>query len=122
MTFAPHTVTHPILARATDEESRREIVESWKRLRAEATRPLQILAYPNGRWGDFGQRETDVLRASGYLAAVVNEARYVTHAGTQAGPDERYKLGRFGRADSLSYAKRVITGAERLRFMFLRSD
>jgi peptidoglycan/xylan/chitin deacetylase (PgdA/CDA1 family) len=122
MTFGPHSVTHPILAQATEEQSRYEIEESLARLSAEATKPVPILAYPNGRWPDFGQREIENLKRAGYLAAVVTENRYVSRSAAKADPDERFKLGRFGNANSLTYATRVITGAERLRLMVWKAE
>ena len=122
MTFGPHSVTHPILAQATDEQSWSEIEGSLARLRAEAANPVPILAYPNGRWRDFSQREIDNLKRAGYLAAVITECRYVSRSAAKADSDERFKLGRFGNANSLTYATRVITGAERLRLMLWKAE
>ena len=48
MTFGPHTVTHPILSRVSDEQSRWELTESWRRLGEEASQPVPVFCYPNG--------------------------------------------------------------------------
>lgn len=71
MSFGPHTVTHPILSRTDDAQARREIAESWERLREQARSPVPIFCYPNGGWGDFGAREIAYLRAVGMTGAVV---------------------------------------------------
>jgi peptidoglycan/xylan/chitin deacetylase (PgdA/CDA1 family) len=57
MSFGPHTVTHPILSRTTDEQARGEIAGSWTRLQEEALKPVPVFCYPNGGWDDFGRRE-----------------------------------------------------------------
>jgi peptidoglycan/xylan/chitin deacetylase (PgdA/CDA1 family) len=78
MRFGAHTVTHPILARTNDAQSRDEIEHSWHRLQAELTRPMPVFCYPNGRSGDFGEREFDTLRRVGALGAVTAQAGYAT--------------------------------------------
>jgi len=57
ISFAPHTVTHPVLSSTTEEHARREISESWKRISAELASPVPIFCYPHGRQRDFGERE-----------------------------------------------------------------
>lgn len=71
MSFGPHTVTHPILSRTSDEESRREIADSWTRLREEARSPVPVFCYPNGTPADFGSREIATICGCGMSAAVV---------------------------------------------------
>ena len=119
MTFGPHTVTHPILSQTSAELSRREIVDSWARLKAEARSPVPVFAYPNGLRGDFGEREIDVLRGEGFLGAVMAVSGYNSAADFQARDEARFKLRRFGRANELSYVTRCVTGVERLRKIML---
>jgi peptidoglycan/xylan/chitin deacetylase (PgdA/CDA1 family) len=115
MAFGPHTVTHPILARTSADQCRREIVESWKRLRTEVETPVPVFCYPNGQQGDFGQREIAVLQGRGFAAGVTAMHGYNSAATFQGDPGNRYALRRFGYSDSLRWMIQVLCGAERLR-------
>jgi peptidoglycan/xylan/chitin deacetylase (PgdA/CDA1 family) len=76
--FGPHTVTHPILARADEESSVREIADSWNRLRLEAQRPVPVFCYPNGQEGDFGEREFRTVARLGLLGGVIGIPGFAT--------------------------------------------
>jgi peptidoglycan/xylan/chitin deacetylase (PgdA/CDA1 family) len=65
VTLHPHTVTHPILARCSDEDVQREIIDSCSVLEHETGSKPTIFAYPNGRPHDFDERAKDVLRGRG---------------------------------------------------------
>jgi peptidoglycan/xylan/chitin deacetylase (PgdA/CDA1 family) len=118
VSFAPHTVTHPILAKIPPAQSRREIAESWERLRSESAQPVPIFAYPNGRPQDFGLREVETLSELQFSAAVTSTSGYNSPARLCMSPDARYTLSRFGGADRLAYVTRVVTGLERVRGKF----
>ena len=120
VTFAPHTVTHPILGRASLARSRREILDSWSRVRAEARRPIPVFAYPNGCSGDFGDREIAVLKEAGLRAAVAAIPGYNSATSTQSSPDGQYRLRRFGHAHSLPHVIQYVAGAERLKQLITR--
>lgn len=120
MTFAPHTVTHPILACATDEQARAEIVDSWARLRSEAQRPVPILAYPNGQPGDFGAREYQLLRDTGLRGAVTSVAGFATQSAHRSANGE-FLVPRFSFPESLPYLIQQVSGIERLKFL-IRGD
>jgi peptidoglycan/xylan/chitin deacetylase (PgdA/CDA1 family) len=70
VSFAPHTVTHPVLSSTTDEHARFEISESWKRVSAELASPVPIFCYPHGRQRDFGDREMEEVHRIGLWGAV----------------------------------------------------
>jgi len=70
ISFGPHTVSHPILARVSDDKSEREIVKSWKRINEELANPVPIFCYPNGRSCDYGAREIEIIRKAGLVGAV----------------------------------------------------
>ncbi|WP_437963488.1 polysaccharide deacetylase family protein [Sorangium sp. So ce260] len=110
ITFGPHTVTHPVLSRTSEAQSRREILVSWARLCAEARRPVPIFCYPNGHVGsDFGPRESATLRQLGFLGAVANwPCDYATAERFQSSPDARFSVPRidFG-ADHRSFIRSV---------------
>jgi peptidoglycan/xylan/chitin deacetylase (PgdA/CDA1 family) len=61
----PHSVTHPILSRCSDEKVEREITESCATLERETGRPPMVFAYPNGGEQDFDDRARSALRRNG---------------------------------------------------------
>ena len=61
----PHTVTHPILARCSDEKVEFEISESCRTVARETGSAPTIFAYPNGGESDFDQRAKAVLQRNG---------------------------------------------------------
>jgi len=68
-----HTVTHPILAHVDAQRLQMELAGSRQAL-GEITGVMpSVLAYPNGTWSDFGQREVDAAKRCGYDAAVTYE-------------------------------------------------
>jgi peptidoglycan/xylan/chitin deacetylase (PgdA/CDA1 family) len=115
MTFGPHTVTHPVLSRASEEQSRREIAESQERLRSEARRPVQIFCYPNGQDGDFGPREFAALKELGFAGAVCGLPGYARQADFQAEPFGRFQLRRFALPQAHVNILQCTSGFERLK-------
>lgn len=81
VTFAPHTVTHPILSQVTDAQAEYEISGSWRQLVERTSAAVPILAYPNGDTASFGDREERLARAAGLEAAVTTEGRQVSRRG-----------------------------------------
>jgi peptidoglycan/xylan/chitin deacetylase (PgdA/CDA1 family) len=114
MTFGPHTVTHPVLTRTSDDQSRREMLESWDRLRAMASRPVPIFCYPNGQETDYGAREIAALRAAGFLGAVVGAYSYADAASFSVG-DGPFRVRRFGFPDDLAHVVQCVSGMERAK-------
>jgi peptidoglycan/xylan/chitin deacetylase (PgdA/CDA1 family) len=96
MSFGPHSVMHPILSFAGDDEVEREVAGSWARLREEVTRPMPVFCYPNGEPGDFGAREIASVCRHGMIAALTGEWGYASAARYRADPDGRYRLPRVG--------------------------
>lgn len=71
MQIGAHTVSHPILERATDARARREIFGSKDDLQARLDQPVTLFAYPNGKPGtDYSARHVAMVREAGYVAAV----------------------------------------------------
>lgn len=73
----PHTVTHPILSRCSDEKVGYEVHESCAALEREIGNAPGVFAYPNGRAQDFDERARAALRARGIrwaLAVIVGFA------------------------------------------------
>jgi peptidoglycan/xylan/chitin deacetylase (PgdA/CDA1 family) len=115
MTFGPHTVTHPILSKATDEQSRRELAGSWERLQVMATRPAPVFCYPNGQPGDYGAREYATLRDLGLRGAVVGTPGYASTARFHGRTEAPYQVRRFNYPEDSLVVAQYVSGAERLR-------
>jgi len=65
-----HSVSHPILSIIPDEEARQEISNSKLELERLSSIPVRFFAYPNGKpQKDFNDKHTQMVAASGYLAA-----------------------------------------------------
>lgn len=68
--FEPHTISHPVLTTLSREAARREIAESKGVIELELGRPARLFCYPGGY---YSPREVDLVRESGYRAAVTCE-------------------------------------------------
>jgi peptidoglycan/xylan/chitin deacetylase (PgdA/CDA1 family) len=115
MTFGPHTVTHPVLARATDEQAEFELVESWRRLREQASSPVPIFCYPNGQEGDFGPREIRLLRQMGLTGAVVGTPGHASVRAFHADADAPFKVRRIAYPGDLPTLVQYVSGFETLK-------
>ena len=97
--FAPHSVSHNVLARLDSESMQQEIDDSWKTLDQELLNPLRVFCYPTGRESDYGQRETDALRHNGFLGAVTTTPGFVNQ---MAPSDEQlFTIPRFSLPDAM---------------------
>jgi peptidoglycan/xylan/chitin deacetylase (PgdA/CDA1 family) len=74
--FAPHSVTHRIFSRLTADEARKEIEESWHRLRQELANPLPVFAWPTGRAADYSERDLGLLSQVGISACASADGGY----------------------------------------------
>jgi len=70
ITFGGHTVTHPFLSRLPQEQAAWEVGECKRRIEEELQCPADYFAYPNGRNEDIVDSNRELLRNSGYRAAV----------------------------------------------------
>jgi peptidoglycan/xylan/chitin deacetylase (PgdA/CDA1 family) len=120
MTFGPHTVTHPVLARTSSDQTRREIIDSWMRLHEEVQQAVPVFCYPNGRWQDFSAREIRELRALGLAGAVVGEPGYADVASFRRDADAAFKVKRFIYPESLADTVQYVSGLERLKQVLRR--
>lgn len=106
--FAPHTVTHPILSRVSDEQLRTEVVGSWDVLRQELKDPTPIFSYPNGSPESFGPREIEVVRQSGLAGAVAFRREYVDPLACD--DVDRFALARFPAPSNVNAASYLASG------------
>lgn len=103
-----HTLTHPILATQTQEESRREIIDSKARLEERLQKPVSLFAYPNGKEGaDWNDSHVQMVREAGYRAAVTTEP------GVSTGNVDPYRIPRFTPWDrsTAKYLLRMLVNA-----------
>ena len=121
MTFGPHTVTHPVLSRTDDLQSRFEIDHSWTRLKTEARSPVPVFAYPNGRSSDFGAREIETLREIGLESACTCIPAYATPRRFRL-PNGSFNIPRFAPPDSIPYLIQFVSGLERLKLLLRGLD
>jgi peptidoglycan/xylan/chitin deacetylase (PgdA/CDA1 family) len=70
MSFGPHSITHPILARTDDGRSRVEITGSWVRLAEQVPGAVPIFCWPNGDETSFGDRERRLAEEIGMIGAL----------------------------------------------------
>jgi len=120
MTFGPHTVTHPVLSRTTDEQSRYELTEGWTRLRAEARNPVPVFCYPNGQSPDFGPREISTLGSLGFAGAVMGEYGYADAPRFQQGREGAFRVHRFSYSGDLGTMFQAASGVERAKQLLRR--
>jgi peptidoglycan/xylan/chitin deacetylase (PgdA/CDA1 family) len=115
MRFGPHTVTHPVLANTSDEQSRWELTESWRRLRDEARHPTPVFCYPNGQLSDFTDREMETLRSIGVCGGVIGVVGYAAGAEFRATRRSPYLVPRFAYEQSVPAMMQIINGIERAK-------
>jgi peptidoglycan/xylan/chitin deacetylase (PgdA/CDA1 family) len=65
-----HTCGHPILSREPADVQEHELVHSRAALAAHFQRPVDVLAYPNGRTQDYSETTLELMRQAGYAYAV----------------------------------------------------
>jgi peptidoglycan/xylan/chitin deacetylase (PgdA/CDA1 family) len=65
-----HTSNHAILARETGAVQSDVLTTSKKLLESQLEVPIDLLAYPNGARGDYGNDTIDAARQAGYKCAV----------------------------------------------------
>jgi peptidoglycan/xylan/chitin deacetylase (PgdA/CDA1 family) len=70
VTIGAHTITHPNLARQSEEMALNELKTSRARIEAALDRPVLHLAYPYGDRAAAGTREFALAKAAGFKTAV----------------------------------------------------
>jgi peptidoglycan/xylan/chitin deacetylase (PgdA/CDA1 family) len=111
-TFGPHTVTHPILSQISEPQAEWEILESWRRLRAECDATVPIFCYPNGL---YSSREVNILRRSDLVAAVTTKPQYTSRSVSLANASSgRFHLPRFNYPADHAEFVAIATGLDRV--------
>jgi len=99
MRFAPHSVSHNVFSRLDSTSMRQEINESWHRLTKELLNPLKIFCYPTGRDIDYGIREIETLRESGFMGAVTTTPGFAEQL--DANDEQPFRIPRFSLPESI---------------------
>ena len=90
MQIGAHTVSHPILARLTEDQARQEIGDSKRFLEDLLGERVSLFAYPNGKPGeDYTPQSVGIVRSLGFDAAVS------TQWGTSGMGDDLFQIRRF---------------------------
>lgn len=110
MQIGAHTVTHPILARASEAEVAHEIEESKRRLEALLDERVGLFAYPNGKPGeDYNEQSVAAVRRAGFDAA------FSTRWAAASGATDLFELPRFTPWDRgrLKFGLRLVANLSR---------
>jgi len=79
-----HSVTHPNMATLSDEDARRELVESKKQLELRLGRPVRWFAYPFGDPEHFRPEQLALVYEAGYEGCVSAHHGFIDHGGDYA--------------------------------------
>lgn len=112
-----HTVTHPILATLTEEESWHELIISRAQIGEALGREVRSFCFPNGKPGDYRPSHLQQVKDAGYAGAVVASFGMITERGN---PYELPRMGVSGGSDALSFSK-DLDGAEYYQTRLLTS-
>jgi len=123
VSFGPHTVTHPVMSQLDDLSARREIEDSWNRLRTETSAAIPAFCYPNGGVADISAREPALLRALGFDTALTATSGHASVSAWHSSLDAPFLVPRFGYNGNPALFKQIVTGVLRARLaMGLRAD
>ena len=110
--FGPHTVSHPVLSRVSDERASAEIATSWKRVQAELRDPVSVFCYPVGTSDDITARDLQLAQRHGLQMGVSAIPGFITP--DMAG-QSRFALPRFGYAEESDQFRQIVGGLERAK-------
>jgi len=113
--FGSHTVTHPVMSQLDDASARREIEDSWLRLRTETSAAIPAFCYPNGGVADISAREPAILRALGFDTALTATTGHASVSAWHSSPDSPFLVPRFGYNGNPALFKQIVTGILRAR-------
>ncbi len=115
--IAPHTESHRILSRLSDDAAESEIKLSIEKVNREIDDAPPVFAYPTGRANDFSNREAKLLNENGVLACVSTIPGSVMTDIIE--PGKMFKLPRYAMPDNvydfLQYISWIEVAKDRLR-------
>jgi peptidoglycan/xylan/chitin deacetylase (PgdA/CDA1 family) len=99
-----HTITHPILASISDEESWQEVVASRVQIEQAIGRKIRYFCYPNGQRGDYRSSQIRQVEDARYDAAVAAWPGMVSRA---SGLYDLPRIGVSGNLDQVTFYKHL---------------
>jgi poly-beta-1,6-N-acetyl-D-glucosamine N-deacetylase len=100
VTIGSHTHTHPILVNCNTDQVSEELIVSRQKLESWLGKKVRSFAFPNG---DYGTRETDMLKKLDYSLAFASQPGYITRRLEQ----NKFALPRFGFLEGASKAENI---------------
>ncbi len=100
VSIGSHTISHPILPRCSNEQSKYEIIASKEKIEEWLNKPIKHFAYPNG---DFSNREISFLRRFGYTVAFSTDQKYLSKDRLKS----RYTLPRLMMVDTSPFEENM---------------
>jgi len=113
--FAPHTHSHMVLSRLTDEQTREELAKSLVRLKSETERSVPFLAYPVGMHQHFGRREVVLASEIGLAAAFAVGNGYSRWKNAREEKEQRFCLERYSLPERIEDSVWIASGLECVR-------
>ncbi len=95
-----HSVSHPILPRCSNAESKYEISHSKQAIEEWLEKEVKYFAFPNG---DYSNREISFLKRFGYTLAFSTEQKYLTKEKLS----QPYSLPRFMMVEGASFEENI---------------
>jgi len=111
--FAPHSVTHNILSRLSQDKMEKEVYDAWLTIEKELSNPLKVFCYPNGQATDYGEREIEHLKNNSYLGAVATTPEFVKPENITE--RQIYQLPRIALPDNMTDFIQYCSWIERIR-------
>jgi len=105
-----HSLNHPILAHEGDHQAKTEIEGSKRLIENELGQDVTSFCYPNGLQGDFLERDWQLVKSSGYSAAVSSMPGVVCKT---SNPFSLPRLG--GDFSSFAQARKYVDGVETIQ-------
>ena len=100
VSIGSHSVSHPILPRCSNTESKYEISHSKEIIEEWIQKDVTYFAFPNG---DYSKREISFLKRFGYTLAFSTEQKYLTKEKLA----QRYSLPRFMMVEGASFEENI---------------
>lgn len=110
--FGPHTVSHPVLSRVSDERASAEIARSWERVQIELREPVPAFCYPVGTSDDITSRDLHLAEHHGLRMGVSAIPGFIT---PETFSQTRFALPRFAYPDESEVFRQIVGGLERAK-------
>ena len=112
--FAPHSATHIVLSRLSQERATEEMHEAWCKLEENLSDPLKVFCFPNGRRDeDFTNRDLLIAKRLGYSAVLTTDHSYVNE-----NKKDKYIIDRVNFPEEMSELIKVISKIDFINIIY----